>query len=63
MVWKDCGGRECKVGWGYNEHLDVLISVEPNSPVKSTTKNDWQYFIYDVSATSVPYFVSFSLIC
>ena len=28
MSWRGCNGRECKLGWGWNESLNRLISVE-----------------------------------
>ena len=60
MVWKDCGGRECRAGWGYNESLDLPIDFKEGSAnIKKFNKIDWQYFVYNLSANSIPYLVSF----
>ena len=42
FVW----GRECKLGWGWNESLEVFVPVQGGFPnVTSETKNEWVYYI------------------
>ena len=56
MDWNPCYGRECKLGWGWNESLDILIPVEENPRnVTSEVVNQRQY--------SVDYFLSNHLVC
>ena len=61
MVW-DCWGRECKLGWGWNEHLDLLIPVLGQPP--NVTSGDWNFWGYSapstVSSTDIERWVSFS---
>ena len=60
MGWKHCLGRKCKSGWGYNESINQLISIKQKSPnIISETRNEWEYFVYDLSPNNIPYIVSF----
>ena len=63
MSWWPCDGRECKLGWGYNESLAQLILVkgEPRSTT-SEAVNQWEYFVYPLSSTILPCWVSLSFI-
>ena len=55
-------GRECKLGWGYNEYLNLLISVQGEPPnAKSEVLNSWYYSTPStVSSTDIERSVSFS---
>ena len=57
----DTWGRECKLGWGYNEDLRTLITVEGESKVTPETKNQWWYHVWNISSTDIEYWVSFLL--
>ena len=60
MSWWGCYGRECKLGWGWNESLNRLISVErePRN-ITSGALNKWEYFFYNYSSTVLVHWVSF----
>ena len=62
MGWDWTWGRECKLGWGWNEDLDLLIPVKGKPPnVKSQGWNYWWDFCrpYIVSSTDIQCWVSF----
>ena len=51
-------GRECKLGWGYNESLERLIPVEVEaSDIKSETCNLWKCSVRSSSSTNIRYWV------
>ena len=56
-------GRECKLGWGYNESLDRLVPVEgkPNN-IALNIDSEWRYYVYNLSSTNIVFSVSFLLI-
>ena len=55
----DCCGRECKLGWGWDESTNRLIPVEGNpSDFKTNDKNEWMYDCY-LSSSDIQPFVSF----
>ena len=56
-----CWGRECKLGWGYNEDMSLFIPVEEEPPdVISETGDDWGNCSPSAfSLTDIPYWVSF----
>ena len=49
-----CIGRECKLGWGYNESLNRLIPVEgkPRNVI-SEAVNQWEYSVVNLSSTDL----------
>ena len=52
-------GRECKLGWGWNQDLDVLIPVQGEPPnITSEVKNEWDYSTWNVSSTDIECWVS-----
>ena len=54
-------GRECKLGWGWNRDLGVLIPVQGQPPnVTSQGCSEWGYYPYTVSSTDIQCWVSFS---
>ena len=56
LVW----GRDCKLGWGWNESLGLLIPIEGEScNVKSETQNRWGYNVSSLSSTDFPDWVRF----
>ena len=63
MDLESCWGRECKLGWGYNGDLNLLIPVqgEPLN-VASGVGNVWNVWIYyspmDLSSIDIFYRVS-----
>ena len=60
MGWWLCNGRECKLGWGYNNSLDQLIPIEEEPlNVTSHTVNQWEYWVFSFSSNIVVYWVSF----
>ena len=62
MTWADCWNHECKLGWGWNEDLNLLIPVEGEPlNVTSETENKWEYFHIPVSSTNIQCWVSFLL--
>ena len=55
-----CWGRECKLGWGYNQSLDLLIPVEEEAPlIISESVNQWGYEVCNLSSTDIYYSVGF----
>ena len=53
-------GRECKLGWGYNESLERLIPVDVEvSDSKPETWSSWECSVRSASSTYVRYWVSF----
>ena len=60
MLGRFCHGRECKLGWGYNESLDLLIPVEDHiSTVISEVKNESFYEANSISSDDILYSVRF----
>lgn len=59
MSYQLCLGRDCKLGWGYNKSLDLLIPVK-EEPLDVTwkVKNTWEFFIDSFSVDNIPYWVS-----
>jgi len=51
MSWWACNGRECKLGWGWNQSLSKLIPVE-DTPVNATSKtmHNWNCCVYLLSS-------------
>jgi len=59
MTTRDCYGRECKVGWGYNKGLNKLIPAEDEySGITSEVKKE-EYYVYDFSLEDIYYPVIF----
>ena len=60
MNWDYCWGCECKLGWGYNQGLNILIPVQGEPPnVRSTVKNQWDYdWPTNLSSIDISYLVS-----
>ena len=59
----DAWGRECKLGWGYNKSLYLVVPVEGEPPnVTSEIRDHWEHWIYNLSSTDVYHWVSFSFI-
>ena len=55
----ECRGRDCTLGCGYNESLDLLIPVEGDLPnVKRTNRNQWGHRIWSLTSTIIYYWVS-----
>ena len=55
-------GRECQLGWGWNEDLNLLIPVQGKPPgVASQVKNTWNYSNWPstMSSTHIECSVSF----
>ena len=64
MNWEWCWGRECKLGWGYDESLGLLIPIEEDNPnVTSEVENKWHYDVSRSSSNDIPYWVSLSFVC
>ena len=60
MSWIDCYSRECKLGWGYNESLNLLIPVEGQPVnVKSELQSDCWYGVVGFSSGFPTYYVGF----
>ena len=58
---EECWGRECKLGWGWNRDLNLLIPVQGEPPnVTSEIKNEWGYWPYNLSSNNLQHWVSFS---
>ena len=54
-----CWGRECKLGWGYNENFKILIPIQENPPnVTSGVRNIWGYDPKNLSSIDISYEVS-----
>ena len=55
-----CRGRECKLGWGYNENFKIFISVQGKPPnVTSEDWNLWEYYLpKNLSSIDILYRVS-----
>ena len=63
MSWGACYGRECKLGWGYNDPLDLLIPVQGESlNVASEPVNQWWYWVYPLSSDRLVHWVGFLFI-
>ena len=61
MVW--LRGRECKLGWGYNHSLDLLIRVDGEATnVRSEKWNLWKYAVYSLSSNDIDNWVNFLFI-
>ena len=59
-----CWGCNCKVGWGYNDSLDLLIPVEEAPPnFTSIVTNDIICGIWTLSYTNINDCVGILLIC
>ena len=55
-------GSDCKLGWGYNNSLDLLIPIEGNPlSLAAEDMNDWEYSIHKLSYNTIVYWVSFLL--
>ena len=62
MVQENCFGRECKVGWGYNESADQLTSFDSNLPITtSKADNCWWYYVFETMSDNVLCWVSLHL--
>ena len=63
MSWWPCDGRECKLGWGWNESSFRLIPVE-GEPRNATSEavNQCEYYVFPLSSTILPCWVSFLFI-
>jgi len=63
MSYQLCLGRDCKLGWGYNKSLNLLIPVK-KEPLDVTwkVKNSWEYFVDSFSADNIPYWTVTSLL-
>ena len=60
MAYQLCLGRTCKLGWGYNEPLNLLIPIkEEPQDITWKVKNNWEYFVYSFSVDSIPHWASF----
>ena len=58
-----CLGRDCKLGWRYNEALNLLIPTkEAYQDNKSKVNNKWEYFVYSLSKDNIPHSVGFYVI-
>ena len=56
-------GRECKLGWGYNKDLGLLIPVQGGPlNVTSEVRNIKSYDIFSVSSINIQYWVSSSFV-
>ena len=62
MSWY-CYGRECKLGWGYNDPLDLLIPVQ-GEPLNVTSEavNRWGYWVYPLLSNILFCWASFLFI-
>ena len=51
MSGAPCVGRECKLGWGYNKSLELLIHVQ-GQPLNVTSQavNQWWYLVWDLAS-------------
>ena len=63
MNWCPCYGRECKLGWGWNQSLDLLIPVQ-GQPLNVTSEAaDLQvYCAFNLSSDILLYWASFLFI-
>ena len=63
MGWWDCDGRECRLAWGYNQSLDLLIPVQ-RQPLNVTSEpvNRWWYEVWDFSSDNFLSWASFLFI-
>ena len=60
MFW--LRGRQCELGWGYNQALDLLIEVDETVNNSRLEKwNLWKYAVYSLSSDNVDNWVSFQL--
>jgi len=51
MSWELCSGRECKLTWGWNQSLNLLIPVQ-GQPLHVTSEpvNQWLYWVWDFAS-------------
>ena len=58
-----CFERECKLGWGYNQSLDLLIPIEGKPPgIKLEEKNEWDYLRRSCNLSSTKIYDSVSFL-
>ena len=56
-----CYGRECKLGWGYNQVFDQLIPVKGEPNVTLNIANKPWCNVYNLTSADVEYRVSIFL--
>ena len=63
MSWAACVGREFKLGWGWNQSLDLLIPVQ-GEPLNVTSEavNQWEYWVYNLASDCLVRWVVFLFI-
>ena len=63
MSWWPCDGRECKLGWGWNQSLFQLIPVQ-GEPLNVTSEavNQWGYCVWDFASDDLLCWASFLFI-
>ena len=53
-------GRECKLGWGYNEFLNLLMLLGKGpSNAMLINKNEFEFHAYTVSSSNIVSLVCF----